>query len=899
MTADDTMDFKPKKLLGIRHVQVMMLFLALVFSFAMRVNMSMAIVAMTDSNNENSFDWDIKIQSVVLSSFFWGYVVLQIPGGELAGRFGGMILITLCVGINSVVSLVIPIGSHYGGWQLVCGCRVLQGLSQGFLFPAIHNLIGNWVPLEEKSRLGTVIYAGAQLGTALQLMASGFIAEAWSWEGIFYTNGVLGCIWTVAYILLGSSSPQASKMISQEERFYIQNSLGHVGGKKKLQTPWKAIWTSLPFISLIVVHCGQNWGFWTLMTEMPSYMNKVLGVNIKANGLMSALPYLAMYLFSFPCGFASDYILKKKWLSITASRKLSNSLGHFGPAIALIGLSYVPAGNVTMAVALLTTVVGLNAGHYTGYLLVHIDMAPNFAGTLMGITNCIANIISIIAPLAAGAILNDETDANEWRKVFYVSSGIYIVCNLFFLLFGTSERQKWNDVAETDDTETDPSQRCIPVRYIQICMLFLGFMLAYCVRVMMSLAIVAMTDQSTDNSFDWSIQRQSVILSSFTWGYILLQSIAGELASRFGGMTLLTIAIGCNSIISLLLPVSAKYGGWMVVCVCRGIQGLTQGVIYPSMHYLISKWVPLEEKSRVTSFTFAGAQFGIASQLIVSGYIANYWGWPVIFYINGIIGLIWTVVYLIIGSNTPQTSKMISAEERLHIQSSLGQIGGHKRMKTPWKSIFTSLPFISVIVANIGSTWGSWTLLTEMPTYMSNILGVHIKANGVMSALPYLAMFLMNFPVGFTSDYLIKKKIVSITTCRKIFNTVGLCGPALALICLSHVPAGNITAALLILVTALGLHAGFYNGCIVVHLDMAPNFASSLIAVCNFISNFVGLFAPLAVGFILDDETNPKEWRIVFYIMAMMYICTNMFFVIFGTSKRQKWNEGSELTPKV
>ncbi|XP_072948846.1 putative inorganic phosphate cotransporter isoform X2 [Epargyreus clarus] len=732
MTADDTMDFKPKKLLGIRHVQVMMLFLALVFSFAMRVNMSMAIVAMTDSNNENSFDWDIKIQSVVLSSFFWGYVVLQIPGGELAGRFGGMILITLCVGINSVVSLVIPIGSHYGGWQLVCGCRVLQGLSQGFLFPAIHNLIGNWVPLEEKSRLGTVIYAGAQLGTALQLMASGFIAEAWSWEGIFYTNGVLGCIWTVAYILLGSSSPQASKMISQEERFYIQNSLGHVGGKKKLQTPWKAIWTSLPFISLIVVHCGQNWGFWTLMTEMPSYMNKVLGVNIKANGLMSALPYLAMYLFSFPCGFASDYILKKKWLSITASRKLSNSLGHFGPAIALIGLSYVPAGNVTMAVALLTTVVGLNAGHYTGYLLVHIDMAPNFAGTLMGITNCIANIISIIAPLAAGAILNDETDANEWRKVFYVSSGIYIVCNLFFLLFGTSERQKWNDVAETDDTETDPSQRCIPVRYIQICMLFLGFMLAYCVRVMMSLAIVAMTDQSTDNSFDWSIQRQSVILSSFTWGYILLQSIAGELASRFGGMTLLTIAIGCNSIISLLLPVSAKYGGWMVVCVCRGIQGLTQGVIYPSMHYLISKWVPLEEKSRVTSFTFAG-----------------------------------------------------------------------------------------------------------------------------------------------------------------------LCGPALALICLSHVPAGNITAALLILVTALGLHAGFYNGCIVVHLDMAPNFASSLIAVCNFISNFVGLFAPLAVGFILDDETNPKEWRIVFYIMAMMYICTNMFFVIFGTSKRQKWNEGSELTPKV
>ncbi|KOB69182.1 Sodium-dependent phosphate transporter [Operophtera brumata] len=39
--------------LGVRHVQVLMLFLAMLLSFAMRVNMSMAIVAMTDTTNEN------------------------------------------------------------------------------------------------------------------------------------------------------------------------------------------------------------------------------------------------------------------------------------------------------------------------------------------------------------------------------------------------------------------------------------------------------------------------------------------------------------------------------------------------------------------------------------------------------------------------------------------------------------------------------------------------------------------------------------------------------------------------------------------------------------------------------------------------------------------------------
>lgn len=48
-----------------------------------------------------------------------------------------------------------------------------------------------------------------------------------------------------------------------------------------LQTPWKEIFTSQPMWALIIVHCGQNWGFWMLLTEMPTYMSKVVGFSIK------------------------------------------------------------------------------------------------------------------------------------------------------------------------------------------------------------------------------------------------------------------------------------------------------------------------------------------------------------------------------------------------------------------------------------------------------------------------------------------------------------------------------------------------------------------------------------------------------------------------------------------
>ena len=48
-----------------------------------------------------------------------------------------------------------------------------------------------------------------------------------------------------------------------------------------METPWKHIITSVPLWAIFISHLGQNWGYWTLLTEMPNYINSVLGVDIK------------------------------------------------------------------------------------------------------------------------------------------------------------------------------------------------------------------------------------------------------------------------------------------------------------------------------------------------------------------------------------------------------------------------------------------------------------------------------------------------------------------------------------------------------------------------------------------------------------------------------------------
>jgi cyanate permease len=76
--------------------------------------------------------------------------------------------------------------------------------------------------------------------------------------------------------------------------------------------------------------------------------------------------------------------------------------------LALLGLTFINTEDSTAAVTLLTVSVGLNAAIYLGFQLNHIDLSPNYAGTMMGITNCLANIMSIIAPMLVGLIVTNE-----------------------------------------------------------------------------------------------------------------------------------------------------------------------------------------------------------------------------------------------------------------------------------------------------------------------------------------------------------------------------------------------------------------------------------------------------------------------------------------------------------
>lgn len=178
-----------------------------------------------------------------------------------------------------LLTITIPIIANIS-WKLLVANRMALGIFQGFFFPCSHTILAKWAHPSERGRLASVTYSGTNLGTVLMLAVSGVIASSFmGWPGIFYCSGAACLVWTVAFYMYGANSPATCTDITVDERSFIESMPG--SHQEKLPVPWKDIFTSKAVIALIIVHSTQNWGHWTMLTEIPSYLKQVFGFNIK------------------------------------------------------------------------------------------------------------------------------------------------------------------------------------------------------------------------------------------------------------------------------------------------------------------------------------------------------------------------------------------------------------------------------------------------------------------------------------------------------------------------------------------------------------------------------------------------------------------------------------------
>lgn len=115
------------------------------------------------------------------------------------------------------------------------------------------------------------------------------------------------------------------------------------------------------------------------------------------------------------------------------------------------------------------------------------------------------------------------------------------------------------------------------------------------------------------------------------------------------------------------------------------------------------------------------------------------------------------------------------------------------------------------ICAQIGHGIGYFTVVTDLPKYMADVLKFNVKENGFYSSLPYVAMWISTLIFSVISDWCITKKYLGITNSRKLYTTLSFTVPGIFLVFASFVGCNRVLAVTLFTV-AMGFMGAYYSG---------------------------------------------------------------------------------------
>ncbi|GBN50753.1 Sialin [Araneus ventricosus] len=281
---------------------------------------------------------------------------------------------------------------------LTCFLCIFQGMH----YPSAYTLIARWAPQQERSTHLSACVIGTHFGVVTSMSITGYLCE----------HGFAG------------------------------------GWPSNAPVPWLQVALSAPVWAVTVAKFCGAWSFMCFQSKLPAYLDEALHMPIQKNGLMNALLFGALCISIIISGKLSDYIRKKNYFRITTMRKSFETVALLGPAMCMVAIPLVKC-DASAVVILLTSAMALFGLCGGGDVSVIVDMAPDFAGKIFGVSNAIASIPGILAPVVAGYFLEgNKGDVQQWMYIFYISVGMYLFGAAFFLLFGSAEVQPWGRYSE-------------------------------------------------------------------------------------------------------------------------------------------------------------------------------------------------------------------------------------------------------------------------------------------------------------------------------------------------------------------------------------------------------------------------------------------------------------------
>lgn len=349
---------------------------------------------------------------LIASFYFFAYTGMQIPAGILVDKFGKKVV--LIPGFCLFIIATLLIGNATSLTMVYAG-SLLAGMGCGSYYGSAYSLSSENIPLERRGLATAVINSGSALGMAIGLIASSLLVKSFNmnWQiMLFIITGLLVVMTLVFAVVIKGSQPQAPAAVSQAvaPTAIAPEEDGQASGL-----------FSLRMISAYAMYFATCYGYYMIVTWLPSFLQQERGFEGVAIGFSSALVAFASVPGALFFSRMSDRFRNKKvqliiFLELCAAVMLVCTVISPDSTMLLISLIlYGLLGKLAVDPIMISFVA---------------DNAPKKGyGTSFGVFNFFGMSSSVIAPFLTG-VISDSTGSKVMG--FYISAAILLVGTAIF-----------------------------------------------------------------------------------------------------------------------------------------------------------------------------------------------------------------------------------------------------------------------------------------------------------------------------------------------------------------------------------------------------------------------------------------------------------------------------------
>ncbi|WP_064742923.1 MFS transporter [Pseudonocardia spinosispora] len=372
--------------------------------------------------------------------FFWGYLLLQIPGGYMAERWSAKRWVAILMVLWSVAAMASGLTHTFG--QLVLA-RFLLGVAEGGVQPALMTSIRSWFPFAERSRAYAIFKLYTPIAAVVAAPFSGIILTVADWRWMFIIQGgaplVIGLI---AWLAVMRDTPAKARWLSDNERDHIERARIEEGEPLQHRGTFKAAFTSSIVWYFALIYTLTQMGLLGLTLWMPSVLKKAFHTDLQV-GLVAMLPQVVAAIAIVMVGRSADR---------RGHHVAHMSLVLAAGAVIMAGASVVSAEQKWLVLTAMILGTAASIAWYGPFWASITKLVPvAAAGAGMGLINGVGNLGSFIGPYVGGWLSDLDNGGYTLTQAFF--GLVFAVAALLVLPL----RKRLRDAARHEAARTEPS----------------------------------------------------------------------------------------------------------------------------------------------------------------------------------------------------------------------------------------------------------------------------------------------------------------------------------------------------------------------------------------------------------------------------------------------------------